>query len=150
MSEKKKLSKFGKVWIIVCVAAVVLGLLLTYVGPILDGMNRYNNHEHDPGCYYYNWETNERYRDCHYNDYNGAFDYAMATNQGGMWVCIFVVGCLVIANIVMGIIYASRKSKKANPVETTAPAAVSIPTGEGEQIAVERHYPAAFPVVLLI
>ena len=139
MSEKKKLS-FGKVWIIVCVAAVVLGLLLTYVGPIMDGMNRYNNHEHDPGCYYENYYENVRYMDCHYSYYNSAFDYAMDINQGAMWLCIFVGGCLVIANVVMGIIYASRKSKKEKPVEAaTAPAAVSIPTGEGEQIAVERH-----------
>ena len=28
MSEKKKLSKFGKVWILVCVAAVVLGVMV--------------------------------------------------------------------------------------------------------------------------
>lgn len=149
MSEKKKLSKFGKVWIIVCVAAVVLGLLLTFIGPILDGMNRYNNHEHEEWCYYYNWDNTVRYLDCSYGYYNDAFSYAMGYGDGAMWLVFFVGGCLVIANVVMGIIYASRKAKAANP-QTEQAAPVSIPMGEGEQAVLERHYPSAFPIVLMV
>ena len=148
MSEKKKLS-FGKVWIIVCVAAVVLGLLLTFIGPVSAGMSEYNNHEHGEWCMVGNWDNSEYYPACHYTDYDNAFSFAMDDYDGAMWLCIFVGGCLVAANVVMGIIYASRKAKAANPQpEQSAP--VSIPTGEGEQVAVERHYPAVFPIVMMV
>lgn len=140
MEEKKKLSKFGKVWIIVCVAAVVLGLLVTYIGPISAGMNSYNNHEHDKWCYT-DW--------CSYVDYSDAFSFAMNSYDGYMWCIIFVGGALILANVVMGIIYATRKSKKEQGAENTA-SAVSIPTGEGEQVALERHYSSVFPIVLLV
>ena len=150
MSEKKKLS-FGKVWIIVCVAAVVLGLAFTYVGPIADGMNRYNSHEHEYVCYsdfdFFGGPIGSPI--CAVGEFDNAFDYAMYYNNGAMWLCIFVGGCLVIANVVMGIIYASRKAKAANPqAEQSAP--VSIPMGEGEQTVLERHYPSAFPIVLMV
>lgn len=151
MSEKKKLSKFGKVWIIVCVAAVVLGLLLTFIGPILDGMNRYNNHEHEYWCYadfdFFGGPIGSP--TCTVGEFDNAFDYAMYYNDGAMWLCIFVGGSLAIANVVMGILYATRKAKAANPqTEQTAP--VSIPMGEGEQTVLERHYPSAFPIVLMV
>ncbi len=140
MSEKKKLSKFGKVWIIVCVAAVILGLLLTYIGPISAGMNSYNSHEHDKWCYT-DW--------CLYVDYSDAFSFAMNYYGGYMWCIIFVGGALILANVVMGIIYATRKSKKEQGAENTT-STVSIPTGEGEQVVLQRRYPAAFPYILMV
>ena len=96
-----------------------------------------------------NWDNSEYYPACHYTDYDNAFDYAMDDYDGAMWLCIFVGGCLVAANVVMGIIYASRKAKAANPQpEQSAP--VSIPMGESEQTAIERRYPSAFPIVLMV
>ena len=148
MSEKKKLSKFGKVWILVCVAAVVLGLLLTYVGPISAGMSEYNNHEHGEWCMVGNWDNSEYYPACHYTDYDNAFSFAMDDYNCALWFVLFIGGALAVANAVMGILYASRKAKKEKPVENTA--AVSIPMGEGEQTAIERRYPSAFPIVLMV
>ena len=138
MSENKK-SKFGKVWILVCILAVVLGLLLTFIGPISAGMSEYNNHEHGEWCMVGNWDNSEFYPACCYTDYNNAFEFAMDDYQGGMWAVIFVVGCLAVANVVMVIIYAARKSKKKNPVEAIAPAAIAVPSPSAEeQVILER------------
>lgn len=145
MSEKKKLSKFGKVWILVCIAAVVLGLLLTYIGPIASGMGEYNNHEHGEWCYV---GEHEQTLNCSYNFYSDAFSYAMAEYNGALWFVIFIGGALILANVVMGIIYTARKSKKAQANEDAAP--VAIPMGEGEQTVIQRRYPAAFPIVLMV
>ena len=145
MGEKKKLSKFGKVWIIVCVAAAVLGLLVVFVGPIASDMDYYKYHEHDRWCY----DGDVMTSDCVYYYYDDAFSYAMF-DRDGLGICIvFALGALALANVVMLIIYAARKAKTADSQDEQA-APVSIPMGEGEQTVLQRHYPSAFPVVLMV
>ena len=149
MNEKKKLSKFGKVWILVCVAAVLLGLLVTFFGPVASGMSEYNNHEHREWCMVGNWDNSEYYPACYYTDYDNALDYGWNRYDGPIWLVIFVGGCLAVANVVMGIIYATRKAKANKPQEEQV-APVSIPMGEGEQTVLSRCYAALFPIVLMV
>ena len=139
MSENKKRSKFGKT-IIVCAVAVVLGMLLTFIGPISAGMDRYNNHDH---MYWSHYDSAYSSEYCSYCCYDNAFSYAMEDYDGYLWLAIFVGGSLAVVGAVMGIISAVRKSKKtqttAPQIEQIAPtAAVSIPTGEGEKVVLER------------
>ena len=145
--EKKKMSKFGKVWIIVCVVAVVLGLLLATLGPIGREMSYYTNHEHDDWCYYSNPGSDALYLDCGPSYYSNAFTYAMG-NDNYMWYVVFGFGALVAANVVMLIIFAVRKAnaKKAEEVSTIA----SIPTGEDEQVVLQRILKPILPYFLIV
>lgn len=146
MSEKKKLSKFGKVWIIVCVAAVVVGLLVAAFGPIASAMREYHYHDHEDYCG--NW-TDGYTSDCPYY-YGDAHSYAMYYRNGLSTCIVFAVGALIIANVVMLAIWLARKNSAEAAAMAEAHAPVSIPTGEGEQVVLERRYPAAFPVVLMV
>ena len=154
MNERKGLSKFGKVWIIVCAAAVVLGLLLAYAGPISEGMNRYNSHEHAEWCYEGDW-TDLRELDCTFVHYDNAFEYAMEYYEGSMWCVVFVGGALILANVVMFIIWQVRRHKeKAALAPQTAPVStpVSIPVTQGaaEQVVLERRYSSPIAYVMMV
>lgn len=153
IKTKKKLS-IGKVWVIVCVAAVLLGLAVSYVGFLSPSMEEYNNHEHEEWCYIWDDWNCEEVLDCYYSEYDSAFSYAMERDNS---LIILVGGALVLSNVVMGIIYATRKPKasansqaESAASQTEAAAPVSIPMGEGEQTVLSRCYAALFPIVLLV
>lgn len=146
MSEqtKKKSSKFGKT-ILVSAIAVVLALSLAAIGPIASGMDYYNR--------YYNSYYSSDYGFEYLGQYDSAFAYAMDGGNGVLWCIIFTVIALIIANAGLLIVRAALRKKAKNAAiqaENAPIAAVSIPTGEGEQVMLERRYPSAFPIVMLV
>ena len=143
VKTKKERSKSGKT-ILVSVIAVVLALGLATAGPIWSAMDYYDR-------FYESY--NSYYGPDYLNVYDNAFDYAMEGENGVVWYIVFVVAALIIANVGLLIVRAAHRNKaKADATQTqqAAPASVAIPTGEGEQPVLERRYPSAFPIVMLV
>lgn len=95
VKAKKKISRFGLIWLAVC----VLAMMVAVVGPFGVRLIDYNNHQHSFECYSAAWSTPV----CSYGD-NG-IAYALA--YGGQQI----IAALVVANLVMVIWWALRKEK---------------------------------------
>ena len=148
VKTKKKLSTFGKVWIIVCVVAMVLSVLV----PTLPMISDYNNHTHYRRCY--TESGHARYLDCSYSFYDNALSYAVEYIDIGY--IVYIARALGAANVIMLILYFVRRAMakvaaKAEMQEANSPiAAVSIPTGEGEQVVLTRQCVPLFPYFLIV
>ena len=140
MEKTKKKLSIGKVWILVCVIAAVLGLAFAHVTIVQPEMAEYNDHECTSGC--------NEHMYCVRSHYDDAFSCAMG-RVGLVPYIVFAGGALAIANVVMLILWSVRRSNAKAAAEPQA-APVSIPMGEGERTVLSRCYAALFPIVLMV